>query len=303
MHSLGDPEGYYHTLGVPRTATAEEIRRAFRERAKLYHPDHGGTRADADRFARLHEAYETLRDQERRRKYDSEAIRRVREQTEARRAAAARRSAPRRHREPPREARRRGGGAAGLLAALLALAFLGMSALWWSAQRQLDTRNLQLTELYYRLSELQTAPAPTVRATGFTTLAEATAPDAGGELYAARIEFSGAGPELDPMGEGHLEDVLLDVGRAIDRLPIGRDWLVLVESGVAEAAGSDGVAIDRWELALLRLALVVERLGERGIPPERLASRFEAGNAAVAPGEDGSPAIGIRLLCCLAPAD
>jgi|HubBroStandDraft_1064217.scaffolds.fasta_scaffold208180_2 hypothetical protein len=47
----------YATLGVPRTASAEEIERAFRERAMAEHPDRGG---DTARMAELNAARETL---------------------------------------------------------------------------------------------------------------------------------------------------------------------------------------------------------------------------------------------------
>ena len=48
----------YKTLGVSRTATAAEIRRAYRKKAKLLHPDI--THADSSAFRELQEAYETL---------------------------------------------------------------------------------------------------------------------------------------------------------------------------------------------------------------------------------------------------
>ncbi|MDF1587342.1 J domain-containing protein [Marinimicrococcus flavescens] len=301
MHSLGDPEGYYHSLGVSRTATADEIRTAFRDRAKRYHPDRGGSAADAERFQRLREAYEVLRNPERRREYDGEAIRRVREQTEARRAASWQNG--RRRREPPRVLRPQRGGAMGFLAAVLGLAFLGMCGLWWSSQRQLDTRNLQVAELYYRLSEQQAAPVrqAELRPTSFSTLADATAGPAREQaLFTARIEFAGTGPALDVIAEGRLEEALGDLGSAIRSLPPGRNWIVLVESGLGTAADESGVAIEAWELALLRMAGVVEHLARRGLPADRLASRFEAGSAAAAAAPGDSPAVEIRLLCCFA---
>lgn len=60
---------YYFILGVPRTATARDILRAFRELAKLYHPDVAGPQGTAA-FQDIVEAYEILSDPERRRHYN-----------------------------------------------------------------------------------------------------------------------------------------------------------------------------------------------------------------------------------------
>lgn len=65
---------YYEVLGVPRTATAEEIRRAYRRLARQYHPDlqPPAERARAaERFKEITEAYEVLRDPEKRARYDA----------------------------------------------------------------------------------------------------------------------------------------------------------------------------------------------------------------------------------------
>ena len=45
------------TLGVPRTATADEIKKAFRKLARKHHPDAGG---DEAKFKELNEAYDCL---------------------------------------------------------------------------------------------------------------------------------------------------------------------------------------------------------------------------------------------------
>jgi molecular chaperone DnaJ len=58
---------YYDILGVPRTATADEIKKAFRKAARKHHPDAGGSE---ERFKELNEAYEVLSDDEKRKQYD-----------------------------------------------------------------------------------------------------------------------------------------------------------------------------------------------------------------------------------------
>jgi len=60
----------YDVLGVPRTASADEIRRASRQPARRYHPDVSTEPDAAERFAELTQAYDILSDEERRKRYD-----------------------------------------------------------------------------------------------------------------------------------------------------------------------------------------------------------------------------------------
>ena len=63
---------YYQTLGVPRTATQADIRKAFRRLARQHHPDVNRGNADAERrFKEINEAHAVLGDPEKRRAYDT----------------------------------------------------------------------------------------------------------------------------------------------------------------------------------------------------------------------------------------
>ena len=59
---------YYAKLGVPRTATADEIKQAFRRLASQTHPDKGG---DTQKFQAIQQAYATLSDDQKRAEYDN----------------------------------------------------------------------------------------------------------------------------------------------------------------------------------------------------------------------------------------
>ncbi|MGF1460590.1 MAG: DnaJ C-terminal domain-containing protein [Leptolyngbyaceae cyanobacterium] len=66
-----DFKDYYSTLGVSKSASAEEIKRAFRKLARKYHPDvNPGDQAAEAKFKEVSEAYEVLSDSDKRQKYD-----------------------------------------------------------------------------------------------------------------------------------------------------------------------------------------------------------------------------------------
>jgi curved DNA-binding protein len=62
---------FYEVLGVPRTASQDEIQRAYRKLARAYHPDVNSDPAAEDRFKQVSEAYDVLSDPQARRRYDA----------------------------------------------------------------------------------------------------------------------------------------------------------------------------------------------------------------------------------------
>ena len=68
---MAEKRDYYEVLGVSKTATDEEIKKAYRQQAKKYHPDlHPGDDEAEAKFKEINEANEVLSDKEKRAKYD-----------------------------------------------------------------------------------------------------------------------------------------------------------------------------------------------------------------------------------------
>jgi molecular chaperone DnaJ len=68
---MANKRDYYEVLGVSRTATADELKKAYRKLAMQYHPDRNpDNKAAADTFKEVCEAYEVLSDTEKRKRYD-----------------------------------------------------------------------------------------------------------------------------------------------------------------------------------------------------------------------------------------
>ena len=64
-------QDYYELLGVPRKASAKDIRTAFRKQARKYHPDlNPGDKSAEEKFKQLQEAYDVLSDAKKRQMYD-----------------------------------------------------------------------------------------------------------------------------------------------------------------------------------------------------------------------------------------
>lgn len=65
------PQDYYEILGVQKSASADDIRKAYRRLARKHHPDlNPGDKASEDRFKSVQEAYDILSDQKKRQTYD-----------------------------------------------------------------------------------------------------------------------------------------------------------------------------------------------------------------------------------------
>jgi curved DNA-binding protein CbpA len=312
MAAVGDPRGYYKLLGVHRTASAEEIKAAFRERAKLYHPD-SGTAADQERFRLLRDAYERLRDPQQRMHYDAEGLAAERREEQARRARNpfARGAAGA---SPGTGPRRRPGGMPGLAmgsprglvlaTGLLAVALLVALALLGLAWTRLDSRDQLIANLTYRLEGVlarvpddQDGTIAGVRPD--RALTRAVDAGLGQTLYRSELAFPEGAAEPDAAMAARLDELARAMRAATTVLPAERGWVVLIEGYTRRAADASGVLVDAWELPLLRVGATAEQLLRRGIPSERVAVRFHAGLAPTDPAGAQPQMVEVRLLCCL----
>lgn len=71
VSSASSIKNYYQILGLPRNASAQDIKSAYYEKAKSYHPDAAKQSSNSSKFQEISEAYEILSNQAKRRAYDS----------------------------------------------------------------------------------------------------------------------------------------------------------------------------------------------------------------------------------------
>ncbi len=64
------PRDYYEVLGVPRNASKDDLKKAFRQLARQYHPDVSSEPNAEERFKEINEAYTVLNDDQKRAAYD-----------------------------------------------------------------------------------------------------------------------------------------------------------------------------------------------------------------------------------------
>lgn len=294
MAAASDPRGYYAALGVDRTASAEDIKTAFRHRAKLLHPDGNAAAGDDEGFRRLVEAYEALRDPQHRVRYDAESLAHDRRGAEDRwdwEPSAAHSDSAERSPLPPSwpipewlETLAHRFGPRPLLAVGAAVVLLSVVAI---ASSRVGERDRIIADLGRQLEAAQNRPA----AVQAPVRANAVLPP----IYRSELRFPGRSTDLDAATRGRLDAVTAELRRAIAGLPPGSDWVVLVESAIARAADQGGLLVDAWELALLRVGVSAQYLVGHGIAAERVAVRFHAGVLAP-PGR--SDAVAFELLCC-----
>jgi hypothetical protein len=310
MAAAGDPLDHYEVLGIRRTASAEEIRAAFRVQAKRYHPDRGGSAEDQARFRRLREAYETLRDPQKRVRYDALSLASGQRREGAGQAEPSDAGADADAGESDFAARAR---------QLRAAAAATLRRLHGSARRARATAWLPLLAVlilgglvWQRLGQQERAiaalgrqmeAASRVLAERERAVAAAVAAAAGSSkeaiLFRAELVFPRGLAELGPAHRARADTAVRGLREAIAGLPPEDDaWSVLIlgrARRVAEQAGGTAAA---WELTVRRMGATSDYLVGHGVPAERITARLHAGPAPADDAPSVPEALQLRLLCC-----
>ena len=71
MNAKGGKIDYYETLGIDKSASVNDIKKAYFKKAKEFHPDVNKSDGAKEKFAEINEAYETLGDDTKKRVYDT----------------------------------------------------------------------------------------------------------------------------------------------------------------------------------------------------------------------------------------
>ncbi|WP_222182251.1 DnaJ domain-containing protein [Geminicoccus harenae] len=324
MIRRGDPRGYYAALGLPVTATADEIRRAFNERAKLLHPDHAGDGGDPAAFQRVLDAYEVLRDPSRRLHYDADSVELGRDEPAPERPAAPPRADPlaspwsfdrllRKRRPRTRPADPLGTGLprhlpvpALLTGALLAVLLAGGITWVTVLQGNLAEREQRIGELTLEAERAQAELAETearYRAASVADLDQVlAAPDTGeappAQVFAATVTFAPGSADLGTDETRQLVQAIEGLSAAVARIPAEQRWQVLIQGHAAQAAGPSGVDLSGWQLSLMRISQLVDRLVQAGLPADHVAARFSAGFQWGQPVANPGRTVELRLVCC-----
>ncbi len=279
----GEPiRDYYAILGVERTASAEEIKSAYRERAKWLHPDQAGPGTDPERFRLLSEAYAVLSDPVQRAAY--EARLRARAKTGGRNGHGPRERTRQRSQRPAvRWARWRVWRA---LATLGLVVVLGLSLWLWHTQSRIRLLERQLSQIPVQ------QPFATTGSSG-----EAGERPVATARVSGEILFRPGTAELDRRAEQQLAVLLAQFDRTVRALPPSADWHLVLSSRASRAVAHDALAIAVWERALRRFEAVTGRLVAAGVPAERIALRFAAGPFKAAVPMDENRIL-LRLVCC-----